>query len=117
MRPYMWTPHFTHAWRWMVADGSTTVSRCGLLTATFSFGTTATTEKTAPAGFQHFVQPQAWLCATLPLIVTVTGSSVQWHVSVPPLNFLAPALTPLSIDGWSFMAMRRPSIVRWLVRR
>ena len=26
---------------------------------------------------QHFVQPQAWLWATLPLIVTVTGSLAQ----------------------------------------
>jgi hypothetical protein len=39
------------------------------------------------------------------LIVTVTGSLAQWQVSVPPLNFLFPALTPLSIDGCSFMAM------------
>src|SRR3569832_1089825 len=103
MRPYMCTPHFTQACRWMVADGSTTVSRWGLLTARFSFGTTATTEKIAPAGFQHLVQPQAWVCATLPLIVTVTGSSEQRQVSVPPLNFLLPALTPLSIDGCSLM--------------
>jgi hypothetical protein len=62
-------------------------------------GTTATTENTAPFGFQHLVQPHAWLCATLPLIATVTGSLAQWHVSVPPLNFLFPAFTPLSIDG------------------
>src|SRR5690242_15486612 len=119
MRPYMCTPHLMQAWRWMVADGSTTVSRCGLLTATFSLGTTATTENIAPAGFQHLVQPQAWLWATLPLMVTVTGSSAQWQASVPPLNFLLPALTPLSIDGWSFMAMRTPlaSLGRLVVRR
>ena len=28
-------------------------------TVTFSRGTTATTEKVAPSGFQHLVQPQA----------------------------------------------------------
>src|SRR5678815_2410823 len=96
----------------MVALASTTFNFCALAdTLTLSLGTTATTENTAPAGFQHLVQPQAWLCATLPLIDTVTGSVAQWQVSVPPLNFLLPALTPLSIDGWSLMAMRVPSPV------
>ena len=33
------------------------------VTLILSRGTTATTENTAPAGFQHFVQPQAWLWA------------------------------------------------------
>src|SRR6187431_3282603 len=100
MRPYMCTPQPLHAWRWMAALASTVVSFCSLaVTLTLSRLTTATTENFAPAGFQHLVQPQAWLWATLPLIVTVTGSSVQWQVRVPPLNFLLPALTPLSIDG------------------
>ena len=74
------------------------LARCAV-TLSLSLGTTATTENIAPAGFQHLVQPQAWLCATLPLMVTVTGSVAHWQVSVPPLNFLLPALTPLSIDG------------------
>src|SRR3954471_16651782 len=107
MRPYMCTPQPAQAWRWMVALVSTILSLAALpVTLTLSFGTTATTENTAPAGFQHLVQPQAWLCATLPLIATVTGSLAQRQLSVPPLNFLLPALTPLSIAGWSFMAMR-----------
>src|SRR5688572_20725444 len=100
MRPYMCTPQPLQAWRWMVAPASTTFSFCSLeATARLSRLTTATTENLAPAGFQHLVQPQAWLCATLPLMVTVTGSVAQWQVSVPPLNFLAPGLRPLSIDG------------------
>src|ERR1043165_9379757 len=107
MRPYMCTPQPLQAWRWMVALPSTTLSFCAFdVTLRLSFGTTATTENTAPAGFQHLVQPQAWLCATLPLMETVTGSLAHLQVSVPPLNFLLPALTPLSIDGCSFMAMR-----------
>src|SRR5688572_7356020 len=112
MRPYMCTPQPLQAWRWMVALLSTTASRCALeVTARFSRLTTATTENFAPAGFQHLVQPQAWLCATLPLMETVTGSLAQWQVSVPPLNFLAPAFTPLSIDGWSLMAMGIASLL------
>src|SRR3954469_4343681 len=90
----------------MVAEVSTIFSLAALLvTLTLSLGTTATTENTAPAGFQHLVQPQAWLWATLPLMETVTGSVAQRQLSVPPLNFLLPALTPLSIDGCSLMAM------------
>src|SRR5687768_8855745 len=100
MRPYMCTPHPEHACRRMVALESTTCSFCALLVMLrLSFGTTATTANIAPAGFQHLVQPHAWLCATLPLTVTVTGSSAHRQVSVPPLNRLAPALRPLSIDG------------------
>src|SRR4051812_41812606 len=98
----------------MAALVSTMLSLAALLvTLRLSFGTTATTENTAPAGFQHLVQPQAWLWATLPFMETVTGSVAQWQVSVPPLNFLLPALTPLSIDGWSLIAMEHPlSLVR-----
>src|SRR5262245_13692212 len=107
MRPYMCTPQPLQACRWMVAEPSTTPNFCALaVTSTLSFGTTATTENIAPAGFQHFVQPQAWLCATLPLMDTVTGSLAHRQVSVPPLNFLLPALRPpLSMDGWSLIAM------------
>src|SRR5678815_793673 len=96
----------------MVALVSTMLSLPALpVTLTLSFGTTATTENTAPAGFQHLVHPQAWLCATLPLMETVTGSVAQWQVSVPPLNFLLPALTPLSIDGCSLIAMEHPLLL------
>src|SRR5690349_13714964 len=96
----------------MVAAVSTMLSLAALLvTLRLSFGTTATTENTAPAGFQHLVQPQAWLWATLPLMETVTGSVAQRQVSVPPLNFLLPALTPLSIDGWSLIAMEHTPLV------
>src|SRR5688572_9209552 len=106
MRPYMCTPQPEQAWRWIAALGSTTESfSAPELTVSLSLGTTATTENTAPAGFQHLVQPQAWLWATLPLMETVTGSAAQWQVNVPPLNFFAPALTPLSIDGCSLIAM------------
>src|SRR3954471_2969221 len=110
MRPYMCTPQPAQAWRWMVALVSTIFSLAAFpVTRTLSFGTTATTENFAPAGFQHLVQPQAWLWATLPLMATVTGSAAQWQVSVPPLNFFAPALRPLSIDGCSLIAMNIPS--------
>src|SRR3954468_5534750 len=94
----------------MTADGSTTFSFCSFaVTFRLSREMTATTENFAPAGFQHLVQPQAWLWATLPLMATVTGSAAQWQVSVPPLNFFAPALRPLSIDGCSLIAMNIPS--------
>jgi hypothetical protein len=44
----------------MVADVSTICSLSPFSsTVTFSRGTTATTEKVAPSGFQHLVQPQA----------------------------------------------------------
>src|SRR3954447_19255250 len=100
MRPKRCTPHPVQAWRWIAALASTIESFWPLAaTLRLSLPATATTENTAPAGFQHSVQPQAWLWATLPLMETVTGSLAQRQVSVPPLNFLAPALTPLSIDG------------------
>src|SRR5262245_53632612 len=57
MRPYMCTPHCRHAWRWIVALGSTTASLSAFfVTPTLSLGTTATTENSAPWGFQHLVQ-------------------------------------------------------------
>src|SRR5947207_5225865 len=71
-----------------------------LQTVTFSRGTTATTEKVAPSGFQHFVQPQAWLWATSPLMPTLTGLSSHWQTRVPPMKLPVPWFTPLSSDGW-----------------
>ena len=41
--------------------------------------------------------------------VTLTGALVHLQVSVPPLKSLEPAVTPLSIDGCSLMAMMCPS--------
>ena len=84
----------------MVADGSTTASLSPFcVTLTLSFDTTATTENIAPFGFQHLVQPQAWLCATCAPIDTLTGLSVHLQVSVPPAKSFDPCLTPLSTDG------------------
>jgi hypothetical protein len=54
----------------------------------------------APSGFQHLVQPQAWLCATSPLMPTLTGLSLHLQTSVPPAKLPEPFFTPLSIDGW-----------------
>src|SRR4249919_3589298 len=100
MRPYMCTPQPLHAWRWMVAASSTTpsFSSCAV-TLTLSRGTTATTENAAPLGFQHLVQPQAWLCATWDSTFTSTLSVAHRHCSVPPLKPASPFLTPLSTDG------------------
>src|SRR3984957_20705001 len=70
------------------------------VTVTLSRPMTPMTENVAPAGFQHLVQPQAWLKATLPPIFTVTGLLVHLQVSVPPPKFAAPFLTPLSPAGW-----------------
>ena len=54
MRPNMWTPQSLHAWRWMVAAGSTIASLSAFaVIETVSRGTTPTTEKMAPSGFQH----------------------------------------------------------------
>src|SRR5690348_14373258 len=69
------------------------------VTLTLSRGTTPTTENAAPSGFQHRVQPQAWLCATLASIFTSTLSLAQRHCRVPPVKPGAPLLTPLSTDG------------------
>src|SRR5437868_10610733 len=101
MRPYMCTPHCRQAWRWIVALGSTTASLSAcFVTLSLSRGTTATTENTAPLGFQHLVQPQAWLCADCDFTDTSTGLLVQWHTSVPPAKPLLARLKPLSTDGW-----------------
>src|SRR5665213_2737660 len=69
-------------------------------TLTLSRGTTATTEKAAPSGFQHWVQPQAWLWATSPLTPTLTGLSLHLQTRVPPAKLPEPFLTPWSTDGW-----------------
>src|SRR5262245_18465600 len=100
MRPYMCTPQPVQAWRWIAALASTTLSfSAPLLTDNLSRGTTATWENCAPAGFQHLVQPQTWLCADWVPTVTSTGLLVQWHTSVPPAKLDAPGLTPSSTAG------------------
>jgi hypothetical protein len=70
------------------------------VTLSLSRGTTATWENSAPAGFQHLVQPQTWLCALCPLIATVTFPSEHLQVSVPPAKFATAGLMPLSTPGW-----------------
>lgn len=58
-----------------MAEGSRTFSLEALaVTLRFSTGTTPMIAKMAPAGFQHWEQPQAWLCNTFPLMVTSTLS-------------------------------------------
>src|SRR5580704_8554252 len=100
MRPNMCTPQALKACRWIVADGSTTASLSAFwVTLTLSRDTTATTENSAPLGFQHFVQPQAWLCADCAPTATLTGLSVHLQDRVPPAKSFAPCLTPLSTDG------------------
>ena len=85
----------------MTALGSTTFSLWPFLsTLTLSLGATATMEKMAPSGFQHLVQPQAWLCAVCDLISTTTGSLAQLHTRRPPAKPRLAALgKPLSIAG------------------
>src|SRR6478609_3485248 len=74
----------------MVAFSSTIFSLSPFsVTETLSRGTTATTENLAPSGFQHLVQPKAWLWAT-------------W---VPPVKLEEPCFTPLSTDGWIVSAI------------
>src|SRR5258708_25519938 len=101
MRPYICVPQARQALRWIVADESITRSLSPFSsTVTLSRGTTATTEKVAPAGFQHLVQPQAWLWATSPLMPTLTGLSLHLQTRVPPAKLPEPFFTPLSTDGW-----------------
>src|ERR1700756_55864 len=101
MRPYICVPHTLHACRWIVFEGLTIWSLSPFSsTVTFWRGTTATTEKTAPSGFQHWVHPQAWLCATSPLTPTLTGLSLHLQIRVPPAKLVEPFLTLLSTDGW-----------------
>src|SRR3954463_1408258 len=90
----------------MVAAGSTTLSLSSLaVTASLSRETTATCENRAPSGFQHLVQPHAWLCAVCERMVTVTFLSAQRQRSVPPEKAGAAALMPRSIAGWMESAM------------
>ena len=79
----------------MVADASTTASLSPFsTTVSLSRGTTATTENSAPAGFQHLVQPHAWLCADWVSIRTFTGWLAHLQTSVPPVNVPAPGTIP-----------------------
>src|SRR5260370_36977866 len=101
MGPYICVPQTRHACRWIVADVSTILSLSPFSsTVTLSRGTTAMTAKVAPSGFQHLVQPQAWLGATSPLMPTLTG--LAWHLQtrVPPAKVPGAFLTPLSTHGW-----------------
>src|ERR1700682_5881495 len=101
MRPYICVPQARQACRWIVADESITRSLSPFSrTVTLSRGNTATTEKVAPSGFQHLVQPQAWLWATSPLMPTLTGLSLHLQTRVPPAKLPEPFFTPLSTDGW-----------------
>ena len=112
IRPYMCTPQPVQAWRWIVLDASTTLSFWPFaVTTTLSRGTTATMLKVAPSGFQHWVQPQTWLCAVFEPRVTSTLSVAQWQLSVPPAKSALPALTPPSTAGWIDAAMGFPSLV------
>ena len=65
----------------------------------FVTGTTATIENSAPFGFQHFVQPQTWLKAQFPSMLTTTASVLQLQCSEPPLKPSTPRETPSSTDG------------------
>ena len=80
--------------------GSTIASLSAfLVTLTLSRGATAMTANNAPFGFQHLVQPQAWLCADCAPTVTSTGFWLHLHSSVPPAKSLAAGLKPLSTAG------------------
>ena len=84
----------------MVALSSTIFSLSALsVTLTLSRATTATIENSAPAGFQHRVQPQAWLWAVWAATDTLTGLSLHLHISVPPVKLAAAGLMPWSTDG------------------
>src|SRR5215469_13656052 len=90
----------------MVALSSTIFSLSPFsLTETLSRGTTATTENVAPSGFQHLVQPQAWLWATWLPIFTFTGFSAQLQTRVPPAKLEEPCFTPFARDGWIVSAI------------
>ena len=61
---------------------------------TLSRETTAMTANIAPAGFQHLVQPQAWLKAVCAPMETVTGSRAHLQTSVPPAKPFAAGAIP-----------------------
>src|ERR1700730_12092950 len=101
MRPYICVPQALQACRWIAAEASTTCSLSPFSsTVALSRGKPATTDQTARLGFQHLVQPQAWLWATSPLMPTLTGLSLHLQTSVPPVKLPEPFFTPLSTDGW-----------------
>ena len=81
------------------------------VTVRFSRGTTATTENSAPSGFQHFVQPQAWSWATWPLMLTVTGLDAHLHFNVPPAKLGDSGFSPWSTAGWICIAHCTPPTV------
>src|SRR5438128_473086 len=84
----------------MAALGSTIFSLSPFsATLRLSRPTTATIENLAPAGFQHLVQPQAWLWAIAAPIFTFTGLDEHLQTSVPPAKLSEPLTIPLSIDG------------------
>src|SRR5262249_42179807 len=90
----------------MAAFASTTFSFCALaVTDTLSLPMTAICANTASSGFQHFVQPQTWLCAVLPFRLTVTGLEVHLQEGVPPAKLAEPGFTPLSTAGCILTAM------------
>lgn len=100
MRPNRCTPHSLHAFRWIAALESTMYNFCPFaVTESLSVGMTPTTEKSAFLGFQHFEQPQAWLCSTLLPRLTSTFLDEQWQNSFPPVKFVSPFLIPLSMEG------------------
>src|SRR5438045_9484459 len=76
------------------------------VTLSLSRPMTATTENSAPLGFQHLVQPHTWLNAVFPFRLTVTGEELHLQVSVPPAKSVAPALTPPSTTGCIVYALR-----------
>src|SRR5215470_3807097 len=100
MRPYMCTPQPVQAYRWIGAFSSTIFSLLPLaVTDTLSRPPTPTIENSAPCGFQHLVQPHAWLNATFDPIRTVTGLLLHLQVSVPPAKPGVPFFTPSSTIG------------------
>src|SRR4029077_16400966 len=106
MRPYMCTPHSLHVCRLITALGSTTCNLSALaVTLRLARGTAATCENSAPAGFQHLVHPQMWLCAHWPVIATVTLLLGQRQTNVPPAKFAAAGFNPRSTAGCMAMDM------------
>src|SRR5258707_1911684 len=101
MRPYICVPQALQAWRWIVAEASMTLSWSPFSsTVTLSRGTTAITAKVAPSGFQHLVQPQAWLWATSPLMPTLTGLCLHLQTTGPPVELAQPRFYAVSTDWW-----------------
>ena len=99
--PYMWTPHSVQACRRINAEGSTTFSLSPFsATVTLSCDVTATTENTAPAGFQHFVQPQSTSSAEIHVDPAVLAKYVGvYEVSTPR----GPAKATMTVEGDQLM--------------